>query len=247
MEKYSLVIVDDEEAIREWLTAKLEPSYHINTFSSARPAIEAVKKSPPDLLLLDIGLPDMSGIEALRAIKEIHPEIPVIMITAFREITNAISAMKLDAYDFVLKPLNIDTLEISIRNALETIRLRKEVQSLQEKYLADNLPCFIAESNAIQDIIEFIGTVAASPDTPILILGETGTGKELIARAVHYRSPHFAGPLISVNCASIPKDLIESELFGYEKGAFSGARATGKRGLLKEQRTAPSSLTKWET
>ena len=120
---------------------------------------------------------------------------------------------------------------MTIRNALETIRLRKEVQILQEKYLKENLPCFIGESNAIQDVMEFIGMVAKSPDTPILILGETGTGKELIASAIHYRSPNFKGPLMTVNCAAIPKDLIESELFGYEKGAFSGAGAFRQKRL----------------
>src|SRR4030067_1667928 len=128
----------------------------------------------------------------------------------------------------------MEGLEVSVRNALETIRLRKEVQILQERYLKENLPCFIAESNSIQDIMNFVKMVAKSPDTPILILGETGTGKELIASAIHYRSPNFRGPLITVNCAAIPRDLIESELFGYEKGAFTGASALGKKGLIEE-------------
>ncbi|MCJ7616595.1 MAG: sigma-54 dependent transcriptional regulator, partial [Desulfobacterales bacterium] len=121
-----------------------------------------------------------------------------------------------------------------ISNALKTIRLRKEVKALQDKYFKETLPCFIGESNAIQDVVEFIETVAKSPDTPILILGETGTGKELIASAIHARSPNFNGPLITVNCAAIPKELIESELFGYEKGGFSGASISGKKGLIEE-------------
>jgi transcriptional regulator with PAS, ATPase and Fis domain len=108
------------------------------------------------------------------------------------------------------------------------------VQILQERYLIENLPCFIGESNAIHDVMEFVGMVAKSPDTPILILGETGTGKELIASAIHFRSPNFKGPLMTVNCAAIPKDLVESELFGYEKGAFSGASASGKKGLVED-------------
>jgi transcriptional regulator with PAS, ATPase and Fis domain len=128
----------------------------------------------------------------------------------------------------------MDALEVSIQNALETIRLRKEVQLLQEKYLKENLSCFIGESRAIQDVMEFVEMVARSPDTPILILGETGTGKELIASAIHYRSPNFKGPLITVNCGAIPNDLVESELFGYEKGAFSGASTSGKKGLVEQ-------------
>ena len=176
----------------------------------------------------------MDGVEALSRIKGLYPDILIIMITAYEDINTVISAMKLGAYDYVVKPIQMDGLEVTIRNALETIRLRKDVQILQENYLKENLPCFIAESNAIQDVMDFIGKVSKSPDTPILIIGETGTGKELIANAIHYRSPNFKGPFMAVNCAAIPKDLIESELFGYEKGAFSGADASGKKGLVEE-------------
>lgn len=123
---------------------------------------------------------------------------------------------------------------MSIRNALETIRLRKEVRALQERYLKEHLPCFIGESREIRDVMELVKVLAASPDTPVLVLGETGTGKELIASAIHYGSPNFRGPFVSVNCASIPKDLIESELFGYERGAFTGAKAEGKKGLVEQ-------------
>jgi DNA-binding NtrC family response regulator len=167
-------------------------------------------------------------------IKDLYPEMLVIMITAYEDIHTVISAMKSGAYDYVVKPIHMDSLEVSIRNALDTIRLRKEVQALQEKYLMENLPCFIGESNAIQDVMDFIKMVAKSPDTPILIMGETGTGKELIASTIHYYSPNFKAPFTTVNCAAIPKDLIESELFGYEKGAFSGADVAGKKGLIEE-------------
>jgi len=231
---YTIYIIDDEETIREGLTMALEADYIVDVFSNAETAIEAIKGHPPDLVLLDIGLPGMDGIEALREIKSLFPDILIIMITAFEDINTVISAMKLGAHDYVVKPIQMDGLEVTIRNALETVRLRKEVRSLQEQYLKENLPCFIGESNAIQDVMGFIGMVAKSPDTPILIIGETGTGKELIANAIHYRSPNFKGPFMSVNCAAIPKDLIESELFGYEKGAFSGARASGKKGLIEE-------------
>ena len=234
MIQYSIYIVDDEESIREGVAMALEAQYKISVFSLAETAIDAIKANFPDLVLLDIGLPGMNGIEALREIKNLSPDVIVIMITAYEDIASVISAMKLGAYDYVVKPIHMDGLEMTVRNAFETIRLRKEVQLLQERYLRENLPCFIGQSNAIQDVVAFIKMVAKSPDTPILILGETGTGKELIASAIHYRSPNFKGPFIPVNCAAIPKDLVESELFGYEKGAFSGAGASGKKGLIEE-------------
>jgi len=211
---YSIYIVDDEQTIREGVSMALEADYQVETFSTAETAIDAMENGPPDLVLLDIGLPGMDGIKALGTIKGLYPDMMVIMITAYEDIGTGITAMKLGAYDYVVKPLHMDGLEVTIHNALETIRLRKEIQNLQENYLKENLPCFIGESKAIQDVMEFIGMVAKSPDTPILILGETGTGKELLASAIHYRSPNFNGPLITVNCAAIPKDLIESELFG---------------------------------
>ena len=231
---YTLYLIDDEESIREGISMALQPAYLVKTFSSGESALEHIANDMPDLVLLDIGLPGMNGIEVLGKIKSLFPEMLVIMITAYEDLQTVISAMKLGAYDYIVKPLRIDSLEICIRNALKSIRLKKELQVMQEKYLKENLPCFIAESNAIQDVMDFVTMVAQSPDTPILILGETGTGKELIASAIHYRSPNFKGPLITVNCAAIPKNLIESELFGYEKGAFTGAHTSGKKGLIDE-------------
>jgi two-component system, NtrC family, response regulator AtoC len=234
MNKFSVYIVDDEQTIREGIALAMEDRYLVAPFANAETALDALAEKPPDLILLDIGLPGMSGIEALQKIKALNPEIPVVMITAYEDIDTVISAMKSGAYDYVLKPLHMDALEIAISNALDTVRLRKEVQALQEKQLMEHVPCFIAASNAIQDVMAFIRTVAQSPDTPVLIIGETGTGKELLAAAIHYYSPNFKAPLATVNCAAIPKDLIESELFGYEKGAFSGADAAGKKGLIEE-------------
>lgn len=234
MIRYTVFIVDDERSIREGISMALGGHYRVEAFTKAETALRAIKKEPPDLILLDIGLPGMDGIAALREIKNIHPEILIIIITAYEDINTVVSAMKLGAHDYVVKPIHMDGLEVSIQNALETIRLRKEVAALQEKYLRENLPCFIGESNATQDIMEFINTVAKSQDTPILIFGETGTGKELLASAIHFRSPNFKGPFSPVNCAAIPKDLVESELFGYEKGAFSGASPAGKKGLIEE-------------
>ena len=234
MNIYSLFIVDDEDTIRRTLTIALEGRYRLADFPDAESAVAAARVDPPDLVLLDLGLPGMSGIEAIPVFRAIAPEILIVVITAYEDVKSVVSAMKGGAYDYVVKPLDIDTLEMSIGNALESIRLKKEVQALQERYLRENLPCFIGESNTIRDVMEFVGLLARSPDTPVLILGETGTGKELIASAIHYRSPNFRGPLISVNCAAIPRELIESELFGYEKGAFSGASAAGKKGMVEQ-------------
>jgi DNA-binding NtrC family response regulator len=234
MTNYSVFVVDDEGVAREGITLALKREYQVQAFASAEAVIDALENDAPDLILLDIGLPGMSGVEALKIIKEKHPEIIVIMITAYEDVETVISAMKLGAYDYVVKPLKMDSLIANVRVALETISMRKEIQMLHEKYLKENLPCFISESDAISDIMEIVKRVAESSDTSILIVGETGTGKELIAKAIHYRSPHFKGQIVSVNCAAIPKELIESELFGYEKGAFSGADASGKMGLVEK-------------
>jgi DNA-binding NtrC family response regulator len=234
MAAYSIYIVDDEQSLAKGIALNLQKDYLTRSFTTAETALDAIKRETPDLILLDIGLPGMNGVDALRAIKKDYPDIVVIMITAFEDSKTVISAMRDGAYDYVVKPIQMDNLEVSVKNALESIRLKKEVQALQEKYLKENLPFFIGESKVIQDVMQYIANVAKSPDTPILILGESGTGKELIASAIHFRSPNFQGPLVPVNCAAIPKDLLESELFGYEKGAFSGAKSSGKKGLLEQ-------------
>ena len=234
MISFSIYIVDDEKIIREGLTMALEENYNIKSFINAESALKALQTDLPDLVLLDIGLPGMSGIDAINKIKKLYPEILIIMISAYEDINTVISAMKLGAYDYIVKPIQMDGLEVTICNALETIRLRKEVQSLQKKYLKENLPCFIGESDTIQNMMDFLDKVAKSPSTPILITGETGTGKELIASSIHHRSPNYKGNFITVNCAAIPKDLIESEIFGYVKGAFSGADISGKKGLVED-------------
>lgn len=233
MTQYTLFIVDDEESIRDGITAYIEDEYRIFTFEKAEEALEDIDNKSPNLVLLDIGLPGMNGIQALKHIKALHPDLLVIMITAYEDITSVIECMKHGAYDYIVKPIQMEGLEVSIANALETLRLRKEIKELRENELKRNVPCFIGESQVINDIMAYIERVAKSPDTPILILGETGTGKELIASTIHHKSPNASGPFITVNCAALPKDLIESELFGYEKGAFSGASGTGKKGLIE--------------
>lgn len=232
--KFSIYVIDDEPTIRNGIRMALESDYRVETFSDAETALEIIAKDTPDLALLDIGLPGMDGIEALRRIRKECPDLLVIMVTAYEDFRNVIAAMKAGAHDYLVKPIHAESLEKTVRNAIETTRFKKEIRILQEAYLNENVPCFIGESNAILDVMAFVDEVAQSPDTPVLILGETGTGKELIASAIHYRSPNFKGALVPVNCASIAKDLLESELFGYEKGAFSGALQSGKKGLIEE-------------
>jgi DNA-binding NtrC family response regulator len=234
MTPFSVFVVEDEESVRYGISLALEGKYRVRAFADAESAIAALGEGAPDLVLLDIGLPGMNGVEALKTMKGISPDLVGLVITAYEDVPTVVSAMKAGAFDYVLKPLHAETLEMHVVNALETVRLKKEVRDLQERYLLENMPLFIGQSHAVREVMEFVTAVAKSPDTPVLIEGETGTGKELIAAAIHYRSPHFQGPIVSVNCAAIPRELIESELFGYEKGAFSGASAAGKKGLVEQ-------------
>jgi len=232
---YTIYIVDDEAVARKGLSLALKKKqYVVKAFESAEKVFDAMENILPDLILMDVGLPGMSGVEALKRIKKRFPDVIVIMITAYEDVQTVVSAMKYGAYEYIVKPIQMDALLIILRNAFDSISMRKEIQNLHDKYLNENLPCFIGESNLIQDVIGVVKKIAKSPDTSILIQGETGTGKELIAQAIHYRSPNFQGPLITVNCAAIPRDLVESELFGYEKGAFSGADQSGKIGMVEQ-------------
>ncbi len=231
---YSVYIVDDDSAIRQGVSYGLGKLYDVKSFEDAESALRTIGKDMPDLVLLDIGLPGISGLEALKQIKSLSPHTLVIMFTAWDEIDTVVSAMKDGAYDYILKPLHMDTLRTSVKNALEAVKMRKEIELLQEAFFNENLPCFIAESKSIQNVMGFVEKVAKSADTPVIIVGETGTGKELIAGAIHYKSPNYRGPFICINCAAIPKEIIESELFGYEKGAFSGANPAGKAGLVEQ-------------
>lgn len=230
---YVISIVDDEETIRDSLELTLSEFYDIQCYADGESFLEDLDRNLPDLVLLDIGLPVMSGIEVLEKVKETHSELPVIMITAFEDIKMVIRSMKNGAFDFILKPLNPDILELTIEKALKSIALQKEVRLLQEKFLKENLPVFIGKSKEIEDVMDFIHLVAKSTDTPVMIRGETGTGKELIARAIHARSPLFKGPFVAVNCSALPDELLESELFGYEPGAFTGASTKGKKGFIQ--------------
>ncbi|MEH0022619.1 MAG: sigma-54 dependent transcriptional regulator [Desulfobacter sp.] len=230
---YTIYVVDDEKTIREGIASELEDDYTVFSFETAEDALAACPAHPPDLVLLDIELPGMNGTRALTEFRALKSDVLAIMITAYEDIKLVIASMKNGAYDYIVKPIHMESLEVTISNALETIRLRKEIAELRERQIRENLPCFIGESRAIHEIMAYIDMVAKSPDTPILIIGDTGTGKELIAATIHHKSPHFKGPLVTVNCAAIPRELLESELFGYEKGAFSGASTAGKKGLIE--------------
>ncbi len=245
MMSYCLFIVDDEDIARDGISLALRNQYQVHAFAAAEAALDALPKHRPDLILLDIGLPGISGIEALERIKKDFPEILVIMITAYEDVQTVVSAMKLGAYDYIVKPLDMNGLIITVRNALETIALKKEFQLLQEKFIQKNLPVIVGESEKIQKVLMQVNMVAQSVDTPVLILGQTGSGKELIAQTIHYRSPAFKGPLITVNCAAIPKALIESELFGYEKVPLAAPTRAAKPGWWKKPPMARCFWTKW--
>ncbi|MCF6247889.1 MAG: sigma-54 dependent transcriptional regulator [Desulfobacula sp.] len=233
MIRYSIAIVDDEETIRDSLELILSDEYDVRLYEDAESFVPKLDKLLPDIILMDIGLPGISGIQALEIVKSKTQDLPVIMVTAYEDINMVIKSMKIGAYDFILKPINPDILELTIKKAIASIALIKEVKLLQEKYLKENEPCFIGESQNIENIMDFIDMVSKSSDTPVMVLGETGTGKELIARAIHARSPVFQGPFVAINCSAFPEDLIESELFGYEPGAFSGAKRQGKKGMIE--------------
>lgn len=230
----TIFIVDDEKSIRQGISFGLKKDYNVQAFADAAQALETLAKTPADIVLLDIGLPGMNGINALEILKARYPEITVIMITAYDDLKTVVKAMQKGAYDYLVKPIQMDSLRLSISNALGAISMKKEIESLQARYLQEDLPGFIGESDAIQDVMEVVRKIARSADTPVIILGESGSGKQLIASAIHYKSPNFKGPFITLNCAAIPRDLIESELFGYEKGAFSGAATGGKKGLVEK-------------
>ena len=232
--RFQIAVVDDEQFVTDAIEMALSDEYDIHGFETAEQFFESMEKNAPDLVLMDIGLPGMDGIQALELVRRKNCDIPVIMITAYEDIHMVINSMKSGAFDFIVKPINPDILDHIIKKAASSISLIKEVKILQEKYLQENLPCFIGQSRKIENVMDFIRMVAKSPDTPVMILGETGTGKELIARAVHARSPVFQGPFIPVNCSAFPDELMESELFGYEPGAFSGASRQGKKGVIEE-------------
>lgn len=188
----------------------------------------------PSAILLDIDLPDGSGLEVLRRIKEQQPEAVVIMITGNVQVDNTISALRGGAYDFISKPINLEELRVTIRNGIEARQLRREVeQARKERATEFNFRQIVGESPAIKKMLGLAAKVAESEVSSVLLQGESGTGKDLVAKAIHYGSQRAEKPFIAINCAALPATLIESELFGYEKGAFTDAKAR-KEGLFEQ-------------
>ncbi|HNY89916.1 MAG TPA: sigma-54 dependent transcriptional regulator [bacterium] len=231
--KANILIVDDDKNICKMIEASLrkEKRYEIETALSGEACLRLIKENPPDLVLLDIQMPGIDGIETLHRIREENPYIPVIMMTAHGTIERAVSSMKAGAYDFLTKPFARDRLLVTVNNALMNSSLRREVDELRSelksKYAFANI---IGQSGVMQDVFRAVEKVFNSNVT-VLIQGESGTGKELIARAIHYHSTMRAGkPFVAVNCSALPESLLESELFGHEKGSFTGAvgRRIGK-------------------
>ena len=230
-----ILIVDDDQAIR-WTLKEALQSWGFAAIEAASVA-EAVKQFKTDLpaaVLLDIDLPDGSGLDVLREIKREHPDAIVIMITGNVQIDNTISALRGGAYDFIGKPLNLEELRVTIRNAIEARHLRQEVEQVRKERAREfNFRQIVGESPAMKKMLGLAAKVAESEVASVLLQGESGTGKDLVAKAIHYGSQRAERPFVAVNCAALPATLIESELFGYEKGAFTDAKAR-KEGLFEQ-------------
>ncbi len=218
-----VLIVDDELPICQLLKELLEDvGYRVDYVLNGNDALSAIKSEPPDLLLLDIRLPDLDGVSVLKKIKENNPGTAVIIISAFGTVALATEAIKTGAEDFIEKPLEANRVLTTVRNTMEKIELKKQGDTLKKERLKD-YP-ILGNSPVMLKVVHLIDK-CAGVDSPVLITGETGTGKELVSRNIHLKSSRCAGPFIAVNCAALPSELIESELFGYEKGAFTDARA----------------------
>jgi two-component system response regulator PilR (NtrC family) len=229
----NLLIVDDETSIRDFLTIVFEEEgWGVEAAATLAEARTALQKSEPDLVLCDLMLPDGSGLDLLRDVKAQNPSIAVIMITAHTSTKSAVEALKSGAFDYIAKPFDIDEMKIIVRNAVERKELEDENihlrSALEERFTFSNI---IGKSARMQEIFSIVQRIAKTGST-VLISGESGTGKELIARAIHYNSGR-RGKFVSINCGALPETLLESELFGHERGAFTGA-IREKRGLFQE-------------
>jgi two-component system response regulator PilR (NtrC family) len=228
-----ILVVDDEPSMRELLDIVLRREGHeVFKASNGRQAIDILEREPIDLLISDIKMPDMSGVEVLKAAKQLDADIVGIMITAYASVENAVEAMHLGAYDYVSKPFNVDELKLRIRKAIERKQLAQENdllrRALQTTHQFANI---IGRSAAMQQVFQLIETIAPTTST-VLITGESGTGKELVARAIHFNSPRRDRPFVALNCGALPETLLESELFGHMKGSFTGAD-TNRKGLVE--------------
>lgn len=221
-----ILIVDDEILVRNFLAETLRrKKFEVSTAENGQKAISQIKETAFDLVITDMKMPDITGLDLLRKIKELSPNTVVIIITAFGSIENAVEAMRLGAFNYLIKPFSPDTIEAVIEKAKEHFVLVEENHYLRQQVSgSDRSAAFICESPIMKQIYEQVLNIAKS-NASVFIHGESGTGKEVIAQAIHNNSPRANGPFIKVNCAAIPETLIESEFFGHEKGAFTGANA----------------------
>ncbi len=228
-----ILIVDDELIVRESLGGWLERDGHtVDKAASGEESLEKFEKTHYDIILLDIKMEGMSGLDVLKRVKEMDPDVSVVMITAYGSIPSAIEAMKSGAYEYLLKPFDPDELMVLIEKIRKHQAERRETQFLREQYKErTRFENMIGQSKALQGVFDLIESVAPT-DSTVLIKGETGTGKGLAARAIHTKSQRCQGPFVVVNCGAFPENLLESELFGYQKGAFTDAKIT-KKGRLE--------------
>ena len=232
---FKILVIDDEPTLRESLQIALGSSGHeVTVARTGEEGLERFGQEKPDLVLLDHWLPGMNGDQVLQHMKEREPEIPVVIMTAQGSVELAVHAMKMGAFDFLVKPFELEQIEAVVQRGLERIRLKKEVEWLRAQYQA-RFPSggFIGVSQKMKEVLDLAEKLAQSSDTTVLIEGETGTGKELLAEYIHFLSPRSSFPFLPINCGAIPKDLFESEFFGYEKGAFTGAAEKGKNGQVE--------------
>ncbi len=219
-----ILVVDDEPSMRRLLSYQLaRAGYQVATAETGEEALEAIAGAVPDMMLLDLMLPGIDGLEVLRRARQRHPDLPVVVITAHGSIDTAVEAMKLGASDFLGKPFELERLAIAVRNALSIGRLSRQVQHLENELRTRyRFAEIVGADGGLAPTVRMIEKVIPT-DLTVLLLGESGTGKELFARAIHHEGPRGRGPFIAINCAALPESLRESELFGHEKGAFTGA------------------------
>jgi DNA-binding NtrC family response regulator len=233
MTSAAILIVDDEDLIRWSLRERLKTDgYQIREAADGKAALERFHEGV-DLVLLDYRLPDTDGLTLLREMKRIDPEILVILLTSFVSVETAVDAMTLGAFHFANKPFNLDEIAGIVARALETTRLRREVKQLRANEARPySLRAIVGESETMEALRQMVTKVAASPASTVLLTGESGTGKDLVAKTIHYSSARAARPFMNITCSALPEQLLESELFGHERGAFTDARLQ-KRGLLE--------------
>lgn len=230
---HSILIVDDEQSMREFLSILLEKEgYAVRTASNARKALQLIEQQIFSVIISDIKMPGMDGLQLLEEVRKISPDTLVLMITAFGSTDTAIEAMKKGALDYIIKPFKVDKIKIIIRNALKKIELEQENALLRRELFArEGLDRIIGKSPVIESVFEIIRKTADSKSN-VLITGESGTGKDLVAQAIHRMSRRKNHPFVAVNCGALPENLLESELFGYQRGAFTGAMEN-KKGLFE--------------